>query len=102
MWRRWKEKQGCKAQRGKAAQSGSKTLEIVCTETSMVTSAETLPETNSKEFEVFKLTENMAYTSSIEPNRKELEVIKLSENIAYTPSVEHKKDTDDGYETIPA
>ena len=50
----------------------------------MVTSAETLPETNSKEFEVFKLTENMAYTSSIEPNSKELEVIKLSENIAYT------------------
>ena len=67
----------------------------------MVTSAETLPETNSKEVEVFKLTENMAYTSSIEPNSKELEVIKLSENMAYTPSVEHKKDADDGYETIP-
>ena len=64
----------------------------------MVTSAETPPETNSKEVEVFKLTENMAYT---ETNSKEVEVFKLSENIAYTPSVEYKKDTDDGYETIP-
>ena len=67
----------------------------------MVTSAEMLPETNSKEFEVFKLTENMAYTSSVEPNSKELEVFKLSENMAYNSSVEHKKDIDDGYETIP-
>ena len=66
----------------------------------MVTSAEMLPETN-KEFEVFKLTENMAYTSSVEPNSKELKVFKLSENMAYTPSVEYKKDADDGYETIP-
>ena len=64
----------------------------------MVTSAETLPETNSKEVEVFKLTENMAYT---ENNSKEFEVFKLSENIAYIPSAEHKKDTDNGYETIP-
>lgn len=97
-WRRWKEKQGCKGQRDKAAQSGSKTLETTCTGTLMVTSAETLPETNSKEVKVFKLTENVAYT---ETNSKEVEVFKLSENIAYTPSVEYKKDTDDGYETIP-
>ena len=67
----------------------------------MVARAETLPEMNSKEFEVFKLTENMAYTSSIETNSKALEVIKLSENMAYTPSIEYKKDADDGYETIP-
>lgn len=97
-WRRWKEKQGCKAQRGKAAQSGSKTLETTCTGTSTITSAEMPPDTNSKEVEVFKLTENMAYT---ETNSKEFEVFKLSENIAYTPSVEYKKDTDNGYETIP-
>lgn len=45
----------------------------------MVTSVEMLPETNNKELEVFKLSENMAYTSS----------------------VEYKKDADDGYETIP-
>ena len=77
-WRRWKEKQGCKTQRGKAAQNSSKTHEA-CTGTSMVTSAETLPENNSKELEIFK----------------------LSENVAYNSSVEYKKDTDDGYETIP-
>ena len=78
-WRRWKEKQGCKTQRGKAAQNSSKTLDIAYTGTSMVTSAETLPETNSKELEIFK----------------------LSENVAYNSSVEYKKDADDGYETIP-
>ena len=77
-WRRWREKQGCKTQRGKAAQNSSKTHESY-TGTSMVTSAETLPETNSKELEIFK----------------------LSENVAYNSSVEYKKDADDGYETIP-
>ena len=75
-WRRWKEKQGCKTQHGKAAQN---TPDTACTGTSMVKSAETLPENNSKELEIFKLSENMAYSSS----------------------VEYKKDAEDGYETIP-
>ena len=79
MWRRWKEKQGCKTQHGKAAHNSPKTLDTACVGTSTVTHAEILPETNKKELEIFK----------------------LSENIAYTSSVEYKKDAEDGYETIP-